>query len=211
MNDFLLTFCPFCPKFSNFNTLPYCNVKQFQCKIFDKIACTGKAEELCTLGTVTVLAQGDGDEEDSEFWDYLERGGGGGSSSRVIGSTATGWKERKNLAASLDEFKPKLFVVDADPTVSLKEVGLGTLIKKATMLKMGGFMNRGSLDDNNVFLLDTGWKIFVWIGKAANPGEKVAALGAVDRYAESEPRAKELPVTVVKAGQERGGFFSFFK
>jgi hypothetical protein len=51
----------------------------------------------------------------------------------------------------------------------------------------------------------------VWIGKAADSGERVAALGAADRYAEIEPRAKELPVTVIKAGQESAGFFSFFK
>jgi len=91
------------------------------------------------------------------------------------------------------------------------------LIQKAATLKLssgsgsGSFLNRGSLDDSNVFLLDAGWKIFVWIGKAADSGEKVAALGAADRYAEMEPRAKEVPVTVLKAGQERNGFMSYFK
>lgn len=155
------------------------------------------------------MTQGEGDEEDGEFWDYLERGGEG--SGRDIGSTSTGWKERENLTKGLDEFKPKLFVVDEDPSKPLEQVGLGTLIKKATLGKLGGFMNRSSLNDDNVFLLDTGWKIFVWIGKGANAGEKVAALGAVDRYAQTEPRAKELPVTVVKGGQERGGFWKLFK
>lgn len=154
------------------------------------------------------MTQGEGDEENDEFWDYLERGGEG--SSREIGSTSTGWKERENLTKDLDEFKPKLFVVDEDPAKPLEQVGLGTLIKKATLGKLGGFMNRSSLNDDNVFLLDTGWKIFVWIGKGANAGEKVAALGAVDRYAQTEPRAKELPVTVVKGGQERGGFWKLF-
>lgn len=171
------------------------------CKIFDKIACTQKAEELCTLGTVTVLTQGDGDDEDSEFWEYLEPGESGSSvgslqRSKSIGRISTGWKERENLANALEEFQPKLFVVDSDPTGPLEEVGE---------------LNRDSLDDSNVFLLDSGWELFVWIGKAADPGEKVAALGAADRYAVTEPRAKELPVTVVKSGQESGAFFSFFK
>ena len=185
----------------------------FQIKVFDKIACTQKAEALCSMGTVTVLTQGDGDDEASEFWDYLERGGSGGSNhrSKSIGRTSTGWKDRNDLAGNLHEFKPKLFAVDSDPTKPLEQVGLGQLIKKAAKDKIGGFLNRGSLDDNDVFLLDTGWKIFVWIGKAADSGEKLAALGAADRYAEIEPRAKELPVTVVKAGKEREGFFSFFK
>jgi hypothetical protein len=161
---------------------------------------------------VTVLTQGDGDDEDEEFWNYLERGDSAGAGrSKAIGSTSTGWKERKNLAASLKEFKPKLFAVDADPTKPLEQVGLGELIKKTAKAKMGGFFNKSSLDDNDVFLLDTGWKLFVWIGKAADSGERVAALGAADRYAEIDPRAKELPVTVIKAGKESTGFFSFFK
>jgi len=186
------------------------------CKIFDKIACTQKAEELCTLATVTVLTQGDGDDADEEFWNYLERGGsgdsGGAGRSKAIGSTSTGWKPRKNLVASLKEFKPKLFAVDADPTKPLEQVSLGELIKKTAKAKMGGFFNKSSVDDDNdVFLLDTGWKLFVWIGKAADSGERVAALGAADRYAEIDPRAKELPVTVIKAGKESAGFFSFFK
>lgn len=187
--------------------------------IFEKAGCIRKAEELCTQGTVTVLAQGEGDDEDEEFWTYLERGGdkvssGSGSSnrrSRAIGKTSTGWKERKNLAKSLTDFKPKLFSVDADPTVPLQQVGLGELIKKTTKIPMLNFMRRETLEDHSVYLLDTGWKIIVWIGKSATSGEKVAALGAVDRYAETEPRAKELPVDVFKAGHERGSFLSFFK
>jgi len=185
-------------------------------KIFDKVACTHKAEELCSLGTVTVLAQGDGDEEETEFWNYLSGGGGDDDGSdapvsRSIGSTPTGYKERKNHARSLNEYKPKLFEVPSDPSSPLKQVGMGTLIKKAAKEKMGGFFNRGSLDENDVFLLDVGWKIFVYLGKEADRAEKVAALGAADRYAETVPRAKDVPVTMIKAGQKRGNFFSFFK
>lgn len=176
------------------------------CKIFDKIACTQMGERLCTMGTVTVLAQGDGDEEETEFWDYLERGGGK-RGSRSIGKTATGWKPRRNLNFGLEEFQPKLFLVDGDKP--LERVALGNLVKKAT--RIGRFLNRKSLNEDNVFLLDTGWKIFVWIGREANTSEKLAALSAVDRYAETEPRAKELPVTVIKDGQEdRNGFFDDF-
>ena len=168
-----------------------------------------------------MLAQGDGDEEDSDFWSYLEGGDGGSgddskqhrtTSSRGIGSTPSGLKERKNLVGALKEFKPKLFKVEADPTAPLQQVGLGTLVKKAATSKMGGFFKKDSLDDHDVFLLDSGWQIFVWIDKSADSGEKVAAMGAADRYAEMEPRARELPVTIIKAGQEKlGGFWSFFK
>jgi len=178
-------------------------------KIMEKIACTHQGEKLCTLGTVTVLAQGDGDDEETEFWDYLKGGSSGGDKSRSIGGAT-----KSRDVGLLKEYKPKLFLVDSDPTKELKQVGFGELIKRAASLKLGGgggFLNRSSLDDSNVFLLDTGWKIFIWVGKAADSGEKVAALGAADQYAEMEPRARELPVTVLKAGQERSGFMSYFK
>ena len=169
----------------------------------EKIACTHQGEKLCTLGTVTVLAQGDGDDEETEFWDYLKGGSSSGSSggdkSRSIGGAT-----KSRDVGLLKEYKPKLFLVDSDPTKELKQVGFGELIKRAASLKLGGgggFLNRSSLDDSNVFLLDTGWKIFIWVGKAADSGEKVAALGAADQYAEMEPRARELPVTVLKGEQ----------
>lgn len=190
-------------------------------KLMEKIACTHQGESLCTLGTVTILAQGEDDEEDAEFWDYLNQGGSSSSGdrlscSRSIGSTATGLKTRRSLTSNLKEFKPKIFVVPAEPTDPLEQVGLGEIIKKAMLKKPMGFFNRSSsssstLDENNVYLIDTGWKIFVWIGKQADSGEKVAALGAADRYSEIEPRANEMPVTVLKSGQERCGFASFFK
>jgi len=181
--------------------------------IMEKIACTHQGEMLCTLGTVTVLAQGDGDDEETEFWDYLKGGSSSGSSGGDKSRSIGGATKSRDVGLP-KEYKPKLFLVDSDPTKELKQVGFGELIKRAASLKLGGgggFLNRSSLDDSNVFLLDTGWKIFIWVGKAADSGEKVAALGAADQYAEMEPRARELPVTVLKAGQERSGFMSYFK
>lgn len=72
-------------------------------------------------------------------------------------------------------------------------------------------MGSGSDGDSKVFLFDVGSKIFVWTGKKANSSDKVAALGAADRYAMIEPRANDVPVTIVKAGQERCGLMSFLK
>jgi len=190
------------------------------CPPMEKIAATHQGDKLCTLATVTVLAQGDGDDEETEFWNYLDGSGssesGSGEKSRSIGSATSSTKASSSSSRSFKDYKPKLFLVDSDPTKELTQVGLGKLLQKAATLKLGSrgggtFLNRGSLDDNDVFLLDVGSKIFVWIGKAADSGEKVAALGAADRYAEIEPRAKDVPVTVLKAGQERSGFMSYFK
>mmetsp|Transcript_31155 Transcript_31155/g.35845 ORF Transcript_31155/g.35845 Transcript_31155/m.35845 type:complete len:405 (+) Transcript_31155:103-1317(+) len=191
------------------------------CPPMEKIAATNQGDKLCTLATVTVLAQGDGDDEETEFWNYLDGSGSSesdsGEKSRSIGgATITTKSSSSSSSRSFKDYKPKLFVVDSDPTKELTPVGLGKLIQKVATLKLGSsgggkFLNRGLLDDSDVFLLDVGSKIFVWIGTAADSGEKLAALGAVDRYADLEPRAKEVPVTVLKAGQERSGFMSYFK
>merc|ERR1712119_268336 len=93
-------------------------------------------------------------------------------------------------------------------------VGLPKLLQKLAAMKMpgGGGATRGvDGSDGNVFLLDAGSKIFVWTGKNANSSDKVASLGAADRYAMIEPRANDVPVTIVKAGQERCGLMSFLK
>ena len=185
----------------------------------DRFACNKKGEELCTLGTVKVLTQGDGDEEESDFWNYLSGGDGGSDDdkhsrsmrSRGIGSSASRFQEQKNLTAALEEFKPKLFRVDADITTPLQQVSEGEMVTKTAMFTMGGVFEKDSLDDNDVFLLDAGWEIFVWIGKSANFEEKMAAMAAADRYAEMEPRVKDIPLSIVKEGHESSSFWSLFK
>mmetsp|Transcript_15157 Transcript_15157/g.31190 ORF Transcript_15157/g.31190 Transcript_15157/m.31190 type:complete len:383 (+) Transcript_15157:4177-5325(+) len=173
------------------------------CKPFDKVACVNHGERLCTLGTVQVIDQDDGD-ENAEFWNYLEQDSGG----REIGDTATDLKERSNLVGDLEEFEPKLFRVDGDPSKPLEQVAVGEAVGKN---QTAPCFDRSSLDDSDVFLLDTGWKIFVWMGNKADRSEIFAAMRAADRYAETDPRAHDLPVTMLKAGRESDGFSSFFE
>merc|ERR1712194_865355 len=130
-------------------------------------------DKLCTLATVTVLAQGDGDDEETEFWNYLDGSGSSesdsGEKSRSIGGATSTTKSSSSSSSSrsFKDYKPKLFVVDSDPTKELTPVGLGKLIQKVATLKLGSsgggkFLSRGLLDDSDVFLLDVGSKIFVW-------------------------------------------------
>lgn len=149
---------------------------------------------MCTLGTATVLDQGDRDEEDTTFWGYLGDG--------EIGPHVDG-------DAEVTEFAPLLYRVDGNPTAPLEKVATGSSIQKTS--NICACLKRDSLDDSDVFLLDSGWEIFVWIGKSANLSEKVAAMGAADRYAKMEPRAADLPVTVIKAGNETELFNSYFE
>jgi hypothetical protein len=66
------------------------------------------------------------------------------------------------------------------------------------------------LDEDDVFLLDSGWEIYIWVGKGADTSEKVAAMGAADRYGKMEPRATDLSVTLIKSGRETDQFNSYF-
>lgn len=145
------------------------------------------------MGTVTTLDQGDGDDEAKEFWSYL----GEGSISPAIPDDA-----------DMSEFTPVLYRVDGDARKPLEKVATGTNIARGAADKQ--CLKKDALDDSDAFLMDAGWEIYVWIGKGADMHEKVAAMGAADRYAEIEPRAKSCPVTILKAGQETSHFLSFF-
>jgi len=148
---------------------------------------------MCTLGTATVLDQGDGDEEYTDFWAYLGEGD--------IASKEAAEEE-------ITEFTPVLYRVDGDPEKPLEEVAKGAMKQRPG--KIVRVLDRGSLNEDDVFLMDSGWEVFVWIGKSADTSEKIAAMGAADRFAMMEPRAADLPVTIVKSGKESDLFKSYF-
>jgi len=151
------------------------------------------AENMCTLGTAKVLDQGQGDEEDGDFWGFLGDG--------EIAS-------KEEAEEAISEFAPLLFRVDGDASKELEKVAEGSSVQKPG--KIAQCLDKGALDDSDVFLLDSGWEIFIWIGAGASLSEKIAAMGAADRYALMEPRAVDLPVTVLKSGKETALFNSYF-
>lgn len=148
---------------------------------------------MCSHGSVTTLDHGVDDADNKDFWGYL-----GG-----LGEVSPGTPDE----AEVTDFAPILFRVDGDPTKELVKVGTGTFCKKG---KIEACLKKSALDDSDVFLLDAGWEVFIWIGSGADTSEKVAAMGAADRYADMEPRANYLPVTIVKSGKECNEFLSFF-
>lgn len=158
----------------------------------EKASANQWAEKMCTMGTAVVLDQGEGDEEDTEFWSYLGEG--------EIGPAVPDDEE-------IDEFAPALFLVDSDPTKDLEKVGSGTPLKKG---EQEACLSKDALDDSNVYVFDAGWELFVWIGSGAETAEKVAAMGAADRYSAMDPRASYLPVTIVKSGKETETFLAYF-
>ena len=151
------------------------------------------AESMCTLGTAVVLDQGQGDDEVTEFWDYLGDGE---------------IKSKEEAEEEVSDFVPLLYRVDGDASKPLEKVAEGSAVQKPG--KVVQCLDKGALDDSEVFLLDSGWELFVWIGSGADRSEKIAAMGATDRYAEMVPRAVDLPVTIVKSGNENALFNSYF-
>ena len=148
---------------------------------------------MCTLGTAVVLDQGQGDEDDADFWNYV---GGDGD----IQPAAGGDDE-------VTEFTPLLYRVDGDLSKDLEKVKEGSSIQK-TSAECKCF-SKSDLDDGDVFLMDTGWEIYVWIGSGADKFEKIAAMFAADKYSKMDPRTLELPVHIVKYGHESDRFLSF--
>lgn len=67
-----------------------------------------------------------------------------------------------------------------------------------------------SLDTNDVFILDAGYEVFVWVGKKASKEEKSKGLGFATDYLFKNNRPKFLPVSRVLEGGENETFIAAF-
>jgi gelsolin len=160
----------------------------------EKARANSMAEKMCTLGTVNTLDQGHGDDEEEDFWAYLGDGE---------------IQEADDLDAQVEEFAPLLFKLCDVPGAEPIEVA------KAEKIKIGfgpavPMLQRSLLDEDDVFLLDAGWEIFVWIGKKADRSEKLSAMSKSDAYCKGNPRTADLPLTLVKSGYENNDFTAYF-
>ena len=161
----------------------------------EKFKANAEAEKLCTEGTVVVLDQGSGDDdaEYADFWNYLGEG--------TIGEATPD--------DAVKEFTPVLYHVtdkaDAKPIEVAKASGA---VKKH---QIDAKLARSLLDENDVFLLDAGWKVFVWIGKSADTSEKLAAFIKGDAYCKQDDRTASATLEIVKSGNESAEFESYFE
>ena len=152
------------------------------------------AENMCTEGTVTVMDQGQGDDEVADFWAYLGEGE---------------IQEADEGDEAVEEFAPLLFKLGADPDSEPEQVAEGEKVK----IGFGPAKSRiskSSLDESDVFLLDAGWEIFVWIGSDSDRSEKLSALAKADAYCKLDPRTADLPLSLVKSGYESSNFNRYF-
>ena len=132
---------------------------------------------MCSLGTVVTLESGD--DEDDDFWGYV----GKGEVQAAIPDEP-----------ALEEFAPVLYKVDSDPSKPLMKIKHADEAVSASNKEPKCFP-KSSLDDADVYLVDTGFQLFIWIGSGADVSSKVSAMGVADRYAVEEPRAHYLPGT----------------
>lgn len=155
----------------------------------EKARAVNIGEKMCTEGTAAVLEQSD---EDEAFWKYLGDGE---------------IQEADDSDHEVKEFTPVLYKVipDSEP----EEVAQGEALKFVFGGAPAHTLKKDLLDDTDVFILDVGWEVFVWIGKNADKSEKIGAIKAGDDYCKSKGRT-DVPLGICKSGRESYDFNKYF-
>jgi len=73
-----------------------------------------------------------------------------------------------------------------------------------------GNIHRNSLDSNDVFILDGGFEVYVWIGLKASASERKKGLSFAANYLQEYNRPNYLPIVRVPEGAENEVFNSLF-
>lgn len=143
--------------------------------------CRALDDERKGLPKMVVVDQG---AEDEEFWAVL--GGAKPIADDVGGDDAWETKNDKQLWRLSDEGARMEFNKVAE----------------------GDRVSRDKLDTKDVFILDAGMELFVWIGKQASDQEKQQAMFFASKYLQDNKRPPFLPVTRVLEGGENDFFNS---
>jgi len=134
----------------------------------------------------------DQNNEDTDFWEKL---GGQGP----IKSAEEGGRD-EDVGKSAQKFEKKLFrLSDASGTLQLTQEAAGAGI------------NISKLDPNDVFILDCGTEVFVWIGKSTTDQEKKKGLQYAQDYLKAQGRPPHISITKFNEGQENKAFRDAFK
>mmetsp|Transcript_11683 Transcript_11683/g.20322 ORF Transcript_11683/g.20322 Transcript_11683/m.20322 type:complete len:403 (-) Transcript_11683:430-1638(-) len=165
------------------------------------------ARSFCQKGNVVVLDQGrnDGESEASEFWTYLP----GKVTTMGVFKKSLHVQESDDKDAKVRAFNPVLYkLLDninarMSQVASAKPVSLGPTNAKAPRIK------RKELNQNHGYLLDTGFHVYIWLGKNVKQGTKANAIPQSATYCKKYKRP-HLPVTLLKSGQETSEFNDFF-
>ena len=168
------------------------------------------AQSFCTKGNVVVLDEGvnDGVDEANDFWKHIQ------TEVSLLGSIKRQVHVQK---ADHNDDRGHSYI----PTLFLIPPHLGekiTKVSKAHLAHTSGSpttddkhyqIQRSCLKQNHAYLLDTGFHVYVWMGKKTRPAIRVLAIHHAETYFNTWNRPI-LPVTIVKQGQETDSFRHFF-
>jgi len=125
---------------------------------------------------VVVIDEG---HEDAHFWELI--GGAGPIASAEEGGDD--WAAEKESGKGKALFR----LSDASGSLQMTEIAKGKV-------------TRNQFQSNDVFIFDSGYEIFAWIGKGASKQESTKALSNAQEYLAKAGRPAFLPVTRVLEG-----------
>jgi gelsolin len=73
-----------------------------------------------------------------------------------------------------------------------------------------GKISKNELDDNDVFVLDSGFHLYIWTGKKASKAERVKALFLTEKYLRESDRPDVLPITEIKQSHSDRSIYQNF-
>lgn len=71
-----------------------------------------------------------------------------------------------------------------------------------------GVLSKDMLDSSDVFILNAGYSIWVWVGKETTSGEKSGAMKVALHYIDENKISPEVPITRIIDGGENAEFLS---
>ncbi|CAJ1921284.1 unnamed protein product [Cylindrotheca closterium] len=173
----------------------------------EKAKGTQVAEVMCSKGSVEVLDEGvnDGPKEAETFWKHIQTEvSTTGSAKRTVSIQSADNKDDKGKAFVPTLFKaPETLGKGFAKICQAKPTATGPTKVKLPKL------NKSLLEEDEVLLLDTGFRVFVWLGTKADPSRKSVAVLHADSYFKSKKRPM-LPVSIVKQDRESAQFSDFF-
>jgi gelsolin len=98
-------------------------------------------------------------------------------------------------------------ISDATGTIISTKAPPGSLI--TTEVATGNAVNKGHLSSDDIFLLDVGSQIFVWIGKGSSPQEKKSGLQIAVNYIAKNQLPEATPISRILEGGENAEFNSY--
>jgi gelsolin len=139
---------------------------------------------------VTVM---DGLEDNTKFWETLGQAGGAVPASSALAPIT------EDVEKKYDGPKRLFKLSDSSGNLEMNMVGEG----KGKILK-------SKLDMTDVFILDIGTQIYVWIGKKASKQERANGIKSGVAYLASSGRPADTPVQRITQGRETDAFWGEF-